>query len=159
MMFPDIARLLDAPACDPTNAFDRFRSATQAGNEAYAIGDHRQALGHFEAALKAARLLFQQAVEGRTCAERAAAAVLVSRYNMAQNLSAMGHRDQAAGQLEAVCRSFSDWRYSSHAPEKLRQVCEWLLPYMLETCVAHLRRCHAANERVCALYEQTARQR
>ena len=148
---------LAAVAADPTRAYERFRLATSAGNEAYSDGAHERARAHFEDALALARRLFQRAADGKTCPERAAAALLVARQNAAQNLSRLGRLEEAGAHLEAACRTLCDWRFSPHASAGLRTACESLLPSALDSCAAHLERCGAGAERVLALYRRAAR--
>ena len=157
-MLPDLSRLLTTTAGDPTGAYERFRLATSAGNEAYSAGAHGRAREHFEDALALARRLFQLATDGKSCPERAAAVMLVARHNAAQNLSRLGRLREAGEHLEAACRLLCDWRSSPHAPDALRQVCQRLFPCALESCVAHLERCGGGAERILALYERAARQ-
>ena len=157
-MTPDLLLFTVTGLADPTRAHARFRLATSAGNEAFSEGAHERARGHFEDALALARRLFQRAAEGKTCPEGAAAALLLAHFNAAQNLSRLGCLEQAGQHLESACRMLSDWRFSPHAPTKLRQACEGLLPSALNTCLAHLERCGASSERILALYERAARQ-
>ena len=147
---------LSKVAADPTRAYERFRLATSAGNEAYSDGAHRRAREHFEDALALARRLFQRAVDGKACPERAAAVLLIARQNAARNLSRLGRLDEASEHLEAACRTLCAWRSSPHAPEGLRKACEGLLPSALDSCVAHMERCGAGSERILALYERGA---
>lgn len=156
-MLPDLSRLLATEGTDPAQAYERFRLATSAGNDAYSDGAHGRAREHFEDALSLARRLFQRAADGKTCPERAAAVLLVARHNAARNLTRLGRLEEAGDHLEAACRTLCDWRASPHAPAKLRQACESLLPSALASCVAHLERCGAGNDRILALYERTAR--
>ena len=153
-MLPNLPTRLPSVAADPTRAYERFRLATSAGNEAYSAGAHRRAHAHFEDALALARRLFQRAADGKACPERAAAALLVARQNAAQNLSRLGRLEEACEHLEAACRTLCDWRFSPHAPVELRTACASLLPCALEACVAHLERCGAGSERILALYER-----
>ena len=154
-MFNDLSSSLSAAAGDPSPAYERFRLATSAGNEAYSEGAHGRALAHFEDALALARRLFQHAAQGQGCPRRAAGALLLARQNAAQNLSRLGRLEEAGAHLEAACRTLSAWRASPHAPARLCTACEGLLPRALEACVAHLERCGAGAERILALYEET----
>lgn len=155
-MLPDLPPRLPTLATDAKQAYERFRLATSAGNEAFSTGAHKRACEHFEDALALARRLFQRAADGRTCPEQAAAALLVARHNAARNLTRLGRLEAAGAHLEAACRTLGDWRSAPHAPAELRQACEGLLPEALESCAAHLERCGAGAERILALYERVA---
>ena len=145
-MLSDVPSLPSTVAADPAQVYERFRLATSAGNEAFSDGAHGRAREHFQDALALARRLFQQAVDGRSCPERAAAVLLVARHNAAQNLARLGRFEEAGEQLEAACRTLCDWRSSPHASAELREACESLLPCALDACVAHLERCGAGAE-------------
>ena len=155
-MCQELSPRSDADAVDPTQDYERFRLATSAGNEAYSIGAHGRARGHFFDALTAARRLFQRAVDGNACPERAASVLLVARRNAALNLSRLGRLEEAAEHLEAACRALCDWRAAPNAPARLKKACEDHLPAALESCIAHLERCGAGVERILAIYQRAA---
>ncbi len=158
MMLPNLPSRWLSPADDPQSAYTRFRLATWAGNEAYSDGAHLRALSHFEDALKLARRLFQRAADGEGCPERATSALFVARHNVARNLTRLGRLEEATAHLEATCRTLCDWRAAPHAPAKLSQTCDDLLPSAMETCIAQLERCEDGADRILALHRRAARQ-